>query len=213
MKRESETHAGLQHAEQRTRTVVLIALTMMVVEIVCGQYAHSMALLADGIHQGTHVLVLGISWGAYILARRLQQRENSRYDADRLLALSGFTSGVLLLVFALMIVIEAVERLLEPNVEIRYMEALVIALVGLAVNSVCAWLLHGKKSEQDINGHSAYLHVLSDALTGIGAVIGLCCGWIWGLTSIDAIVALAGAAVILRWAVGVILQAGRQLIS
>lgn len=203
--------ANLQHAEQRTRTVVLIALLMMVVEVVIGKYAHSMALLADGIHQGTHVLVLGISWVAYIMARRLQA--SSHYDGSRLLSLSGFTSGILLFVFAIMIIIEAVERLLEPNVEIRYAEALAIALVGLAVNSICAWLLHGKKSEQDINGHSAYLHVLSDALTGIGAVIGLLCGWFWGLTSIDAIVALAGAAVILRWAAGVVLQAGRQLIS
>lgn len=199
--------------EQRTRIVVLIAFIMMIAEIVGGMAEKSMALLADGIHQGTHVLVLGISWYAYVLVRRLRAKDDKRYNRRRILALSGYTSGLLLLVFAILVGIEATERLFQPEVQIHYTEALAIAVVGLAVNSVCAWLLHSQHGESDINSRSAYLHVLSDALTGVGAIVGLLCAMLWGVNSIDAIVALASALVIMRWAIGVLREASRELVS
>ncbi|MCI6618164.1 MAG: cation diffusion facilitator family transporter [Prevotella sp.] len=197
--------------EKRTAFVVVIALVAMALEITIGLYANSMALFADGIHQATHVLVIGLSWGAYILVRRLEARGDRVYDHDKVLGLAAYTSGVLLSVFALFILGQAVHRFTEPEVQIRYVEALVIAGIGLVVSSVCASVLHTSHGEGDYNSRSAYLHVLSDVLTSIGAIIGLLCGMIWNIVWLDAVVALLSALVILRWAWKLLCDTGRML--
>lgn len=197
--------------EKRTALVVLIAVVAMALEITIGLYANSMALLADGIHQATHVLVIGLSWGAYLLVRRLEARDDRVYDHDKVLGLAAYTSGVLLFVFALVIMIQAVHRFFSPDVEIRYAEALVIACIGLVVNSICATVLHSAHGKGDYNSRSAYLHVLSDVLTGIGAIIGLVCGMIWNIAWMDAVVALVSSLIIIRWAWKLLGDTGRML--
>lgn len=214
---QSETKRNIMEArnkswgEKRTALVVLIAVVAMALEITIGLYANSMALLADGIHQATHVLVIGLSWGAYLLVRRLEARDDRVYDHDKVLGLAAYTSGVLLFVFALVIMIQAVHRFFSPDVEIRYAEALVIACIGLVVNSICATVLHSAHGKGDYNSRSAYLHVLSDVLTGIGAIIGLVCGMIWNIAWMDAVVALVSSLIIIRWAWKLLGDTGRML--
>ena len=209
---DGENKAQKSREEKRTRIVVCIAFMMMLLEVSCGAYTRSMALLADGLHQGTHVLVLSLAWYAYVFLRRQHDRGNTSYNRSRVLSLAGFTSGLMLLLFAIFIMAEAVERLFAPEVHIRYGEAMTVAVVGLFVNSVCAYILHTKHGEGDINSHSAYLHVLSDALTGVGAIIGLVCAMLWGINYIDAIVAIVSSVIILHWAVGIIKTAGKKLV-
>lgn len=209
--------------EKKTAFVVLFSATTMVLEIIFGLYSKSMALLADGIHMGSHVLAIGLSWGAYVLVRHLQKKKSNNVDNDKVLSLSAYTSGVLLLIFALFIIVEAIERFINPVGEIRYIEAMIVAVVGIIVNLICALVLHEKHEHQhghshgheheDYNRHSAYLHVLADALTSLGAIFGLICAMIWNITWIDTLVALICSIVIVRWAKKLLLDTGRVLTS
>lgn len=209
--------------EKKTAFVVLFSATTMVLEIIFGLYSKSMALLADGIHMGSHVLAIGLSWGAYVLVRHLQKKKSNNVDNDKVLSLSAYTSGVLLLIFALFIIVEAIERFINPVGEIRYIEAMIVAVVGMIVNLICALVLHEKHEHkhghshghehEDYNRHSAYLHVLADALTSLGAIFGLICAMIWNITWIDTLVVFICSIVIVRWAKKLLLDTGRVLTS
>lgn len=205
-----ETRVSKSKNEKQTAFVVLFSAVTMVLEIVFGLFTHSMALLADGIHMGSHVLAIGLSWGAYVFVRRLQKRQIHTVDSEKILSLSAYTSGILLLVFALLILVEAVERFFTPSVEIQYTEAMIVAVIGMVVNVICAFVLH---DHQDYNSQSAYLHVLADALTSLGAIFGLVCAMIWNIVWIDAAVALVCSLVIVRWARKLLWDTGKQLIS
>ena len=206
---------GKSQGEKKTAFVVLFSAATMVLEIFFGLFSNSMALLADGIHMGSHVLAIGLSWGAYVLVRRLEKKHADNVDSDKVLALSAYTSGVLLLMFALFIIIEAAERFFSPSVEIRYVEAMVVAAIGMVVNIICAFVLHEKHGHEheDYNRHSAYLHVLADALTSLGDIFGLRCAMIWDIIWIDTIVALVCSLVIIRWAKNLLFDTGKALTS
>lgn len=170
---------GKSQGEKKTAFVVLFSAITMVLEVVFGLYSKSMALLADGIHMGSHVLAIGLSWGAYVLVRHLQKKQSATVDNEKVLSLSAYTSGVLLLIFALFIIVEAIERFISPAGEIRFVEAMIVAVVGMVVSLICALVLHEKHGHDDYNRHSAYLHVVADALTSLGAIFGLICAMIW----------------------------------
>lgn len=199
--------------EKKTAFVVLFSAATMVLEIIFGLFSKSMALLADGIHMGSHVLAIGLSWSAYILVRHLEKKDTHQVDTEKVLSLSAYTSGILLLVFALFILVEAAERFFSPDVEIRYTEAMIVAAIGMVVNIICAFVLHDAHGHQDYNRHSAYLHVLADALTSLGAIFGLICAMIWNIIWIDTLVAVVCSLVIIRWAKNLLFDTGKALTS
>ena len=196
--------------EKKTKWVVLLTAVTMVVEIVYGITTGSMALLADGIHMGSHVFAIGLSWGAYFWLRK--QKEKHQPGNNRILSLSGYTSGLLLLFFALAIIVQAVERFFNP-VQIIYSEALIVASIGLIVNLVSAILLHHDHDHSDSNIKAAYLHVIADALTSCSAIIGLAAAWIWNILYIDTIAALISSLVIIKWSVGLLKESGKELLG
>lgn len=199
--------------EKKTAFVVLFSAATMVLEIIFGLFSKSMALLADGIHMGSHVLAIGLSCGAYILVRHLEKKDTHQVDTEKVLSLSAYTSGILLLVFTLFILVEAAERFFSPAVEIRYTEAMIVAAIGMVVNIICAFVLHDAHGHQDYNRHSAYLHVLADALTSLGAIFGLICAMIWNIIWIDTLVAVVCSLVIIRWAKNLLFDTGKALTS
>lgn len=199
--------------EKKTAFVVLFSAATMVLEIIFGLFSKSMALLADGIHMGSHVLAIGLSWSAYILVRHLEKKDTHQVDTEKVLSLSAYTSGILLLVSALFILVEAAERFFSPAVEIRYTEAMIVAAIGMVVNIICAFVLHDAHGHQDYNRHSAYLHVLADALTSLGAIFGLICAMIWNIIWIDTLVAVVCSLVIIRWAKNLLFDTGKALTS
>lgn len=197
--------------EKRTAFVVVFTFVMMLAEVVVGLLSHSMALFADGIHMGSHVLVIGLNWAAYVLVRRLENKGTTQYDSDKILNLSAFTSGIFLILMAVFIIVEAIERLTSNEGILNYGFALSTAIVGLIANTISASVLHGHHGTTDYNSHAAYLHVLSDALTEIGAIIGLLCAMFWNITWIDSLVAVVSAIVVLRWAKRLLWDTGRAL--
>ncbi len=197
--------------EKRTAFVVVFTFVMMLAEVVVGLLSHSMALFADGIHMGSHVLVIGLNWAAYVLVRRLESKGTTQYDSDKILNLSAFTSGIFLILMAVFIIVEAIERLTSNEGFLNYGFALSTAIVGLIANTISASVLHGHHGTTDYNSHAAYLHVLSDALTEIGAIIGLLCAMFWNISWIDSLVAVVSAIVVLRWAKRLLWDTGRAL--
>ena len=197
--------------EKRTAFVVVFAFCVMLAEIVVGLSSHSMALFADGVHMGSHVLVIGLNWAAYVLVRYLQNKGATHYDTEKILNLAAFTSGIFLILTAIFIIVEAVERFSTHGEIHNYELALTTAGIGLVANTISASVLHGQHGTADYNSHAAYLHVLSDALTEIGAIIGILCAMFWNITWIDSAVAVVSALVVLRWAKRLLWDTGRSL--
>ena len=183
----------------------------MLSEIIVGLSSHSMALFADGVHMGSHVLVIGLNWAAYILVRYLQSKGTTPYNSEKILNLAAFTSGIFLILTAIFIIVEAVERFANHGEILNYELALTTAGIGLIANTISASVLHGHHGTTDYNSHAAYLHVLSDALTEIGAIIGILCAMFWNITWIDSAVAVVSALVVLRWAKRLLWDTGRSL--
>jgi cobalt-zinc-cadmium efflux system protein len=198
--------------KKRTGWVVILTAVTMVVEIIAGWLTGSMALLADGIHMGSHVLAIGLSWAAYVLVQRLSLNPSYTGNKEKVLNLSGYTSGLILLIFAGLIITGAIGRFVNPRV-IEYREAIMIAFIGLGVNILSAFLLHHDHDESDNNIRAAYLHVLADAVTSVAAILGLLTAMIWELPYIDAIAALVSSAVIIKWSLGLLKDSGKELLE
>jgi len=211
--------------ERKTLMVVLLTACMMVVEIAAGYLFGSMALLADGWHMSTHVAALSISIFAYRYARRHADNPRYSFGTGKVSALGGFASAAALAVVVLMMAIESVERLLFPQT-IRFDEAILVAVIGLIVNLVSAWLLHGGHSHHhhethqheahhhhDHNLRAAYLHVIADALTSLLAIVALFTGKYFGWVWMDAVMGLVGAVLITRWGYGLLVETSAVLLD
>lgn len=218
--------------ERRTMVVIAVTASMMVVEIAAGVRYGSMALLADGLHMASHAAALAIACFAYVYARRRARDERFSFGTGKVNALGGFTGAVLLLVFAMMMAWASVARFIHP-VTIRFDQAILVAVIGLVVNAVCAVILsgrhdHGPDEERDnTRGHgrarhhhhedhnlrSAYLHVLADALTSFLAIFALLAGKLYGLNWLDPLMGVVGAILVVSWSIGLIRGSSRVLLD
>jgi cation diffusion facilitator family transporter len=198
--------------ENKTMWVVFLTAITMVVEIIFGLTTNSMALLADGIHMGSHVLAIGLSWLAYVIVRKVSKSRKFTGNSDKILSLSGYSSGLMLLIFAVVILVEATQRLYNPQ-NIVYKEAILVAIIGLLVNIASAVLLHHKQEHSDHNIRAAYLHVIADALTSLSAILGLTAAMIWGIPFIDTIAAIISSLVIVKWSIGLLKDSGKVLLD
>ena len=198
--------------ESRTAMVVILTALAMVAEILFGYYTRSMALLTDGWHMASHVLALGLSWAAYAASRKYGNSQKIRFSRQKLLALSGFTSALLLLFIAVYMAWEAVGRILNP-ISIRYSEALIVAAAGLLVNGLSAWILHFNHKGHDHNIRAAYLHVLADGITSIAAIVAITAAMWFDIVALDSASGILSSLVITRWALGLIRTTGRELID
>jgi cation diffusion facilitator family transporter len=219
-------------AEASIRRAFWLTTAMMVVEIAGGWWFNSMAVLADGWHMSSHALALGLSAFAYAFARRHAANRRYAFGTWKVEVLGGYTSAILLLGIAALMAFQSVERLVLPQA-IHYDEAIAIAVVGLAVNLVCAWWLRGHHESHDhehdhghedahahdhahhhdLNVRSAYLHVLADAATSVLAILALTGGKLWGLSWLDPVMGLAGAILVAVWAQGLLRDSGRVLLD
>jgi cation diffusion facilitator family transporter len=228
-----------EHHDRRARRVwlaVWLTAAMMVAEIAAGTVFGSMALLADGWHMATHAGALGLAGLAYRYAARHARSRRFSFGTGKIGDLAAFTNAIVLILIAGLIAWECIRRLLSPE-PIAYDEALGVAVLGLLVNLVCAALLHERAeggasgahdhphdhdhapeshhghSHRDHNLHGAYLHVIADAATSVLAIVGLVAGRLWGWAWMDAAVGLVGAAVIGRWALGLMKTSGSVLLD
>jgi len=144
---------------RRTHAVIAITLLTMAAEIAAGFGWQSMALLADGWHMGTHAVAIGVAALAYALTRRWAGDARFSLGPWKVEVLGAYTSALLLGVVGLAIAVESVLRLVSPRA-VDYEPSLWVAVIGLAVNLVCARLLHAPSAPalQDAHGHHHPAH-------------------------------------------------------
>lgn len=202
----SHHHEISNKNEHKTLIVIVFTLIAMLAEIGYGYFTNSMALLADGYHMGTHALALGLTYAAYIFIRK--------YDNEKIGTLAGYTSSLFLGFTGIWIIIEALQRFINP-LEIRFEEAILVAAIGLAVNVICILIMEGREHNHnhDYNFKAAYLHILADALTSVLAIGALLAGKYFNFIYLDSLIGILGGVLILRWAVGLIKDTVKILID
>ncbi len=226
--------------QRRVSYVILLTGIMMVVEIAAGLMTNSIALLADGMHMGTHLAALSITVFTYWYARRHADDDRFTFGTGKVSTLGGFASAIFLAAVALFMVAESAARFFEP-LTIQFDQAITVACIGLVVNLLSAVLLkdhhhhddghgHGSHSHQhehkhahthehdarlgtDHNLRGAYLHVLADALTSLTAIIALTAGKFLGYVWMDPAMGILGSLVVARWAYLLIKETGYVLVD
>jgi cobalt-zinc-cadmium efflux system protein len=189
-------HSENRAAQQANLLIVLLmAGSFMIIEVVGGLLTGSLALLADAGHMLTDVAALGLSVFAMWMAARPSTPEKS-YGYHRAEILAAVTNAVVLLLLAIWILYEAYRRVFEPP-HVFGIPMLLIGLIGLAVNVISMKLLNDP-SGSSLNVRSAYLEVLSDAISSIGVILGGVTIWLTGWFLIDPFLS-AGISVFIVW--------------
>ena len=221
--------AGNAAGERGTRLVLWITLVAMVVEIVAGFWFNSMALQADGWHMSSHAVAIGLSTLAYATARRYASDSRFAFGTWKLEVLGSFASAIVLLGVAVLMLVGSVTRLLTPQ-PVQYEEAMLVAVLGLTVNVVCAMILgkahhhdsehphhdhhdHAHPHHHDLNLKSAYFHVIADAATSVLAIVALAGGWVYGWGWLDPAMGIVGAVLVAVWAKGLIRDTSKVLLD
>jgi cation diffusion facilitator family transporter len=236
--------------EKKTKWVTLITFVTMVVEIVMGYWTGSMALLADGWHMASHTVALFLSVVVYYLYRHPRFRSSFTFGGGKILSLGGYTSALFLILIAGSMIYESIHRFYEQR-QIFYVEALWVAVFGLVINLICAYILHedtepGKDHAHthhagcshghaklapvakaqpahhhhhhhghthDHNHRGAYIHILTDALTSVLAILALVLGMHYGWSWLDPMVGIVGGLVVFKWSLGLVRQSGMDLLD
>lgn len=234
----------IRSGERRTLVVIFLTTLMMAAEIVTGLLFGSMALFADGIHMGSHMIGLGISFLAYIYARKHAHDQLFSFGTGKVNALAGYSSAIFLVFIALFMAYESISRFIHP-VGIEYNQAILVAFIGLVVNGASMFILgnerhshtlddhhnhtpvhadhpHEHQSEQHTHTHAkgtdqnlkaAYLHVFTDALTSILAIVALFGAKIFQFNWMDPFMGVVGAILVINWSVGLIRGTSRVLLD
>lgn len=210
--------ASSHKAEARTWWVIGLTMVTMMGELIGGYFYGSMALLADGWHMGTHAAALGITVFAFRYALRNAKNPQYSFGTGKVSALGGFASAIVLGLVSIWIFGESAQRIIEP-VQIAFAEAIAVALIGLMVNLLSAFLLHDPEHRhhgehhQDHNLRGAFLHVVADALTSCLAIVALLAGKFLSATWVDPLVGIIGSLVIARWAISLVKDTSRVLLD
>lgn len=205
-------HASHVHGNEPSRVLrISLALTLLyvVLLVVAGIKAHSLALLSEAGHNASDFLALLLSLGAVYLQQR-PPSPTKTYGYSRAGVLAAFLNAIGLVIISFIIFYEAFHRLLTPH-EIHAGVMIWVAALGVLMNGVISWLLY--RSRQDLNIRSAFLHMFGDTLStaaviGGGAAI-LATGYVW----IDSALSFGIGALILWSAFGIVRESFNILLE
>ncbi|GAA1898358.1 cation diffusion facilitator family transporter [Lapillicoccus jejuensis] len=204
-------HGVSRDADRRYLSLALALLvTYLVLEVVVAVLSGSLALLSDAAHMLTDAAAIALALVALTLAGRPAQGRWT-FGLQRSEILSGLLNGVTLLVLGAVLAVEAVRRLLDPP-PVAGGPVLAVALAGVVVNLVAAWLI-AKANRTSLNVEGAYRHIVTDLYgfigTAVAAVVILLTGW----TRADAIASLVVVALMLHAGWALVRQAGEILLE
>ena len=208
-------------AQKRILFATILTAVMMLLEVFGGWIYNSMALLADGWHMSSHMLALGLAYFAYRSARYYAQDTRFSFGTWKIEILAGYSSAILLMLVAFFMAFQSIERLFNP-VDIHYNQAIPIAILGLIINLICAWLLHDghhhhdhehHHHSHDLNQKAAFIHVVADAVTSVFAIIALFAAKYLGWNFLDAVLGIIGSLLVAKWAIGLIQETGKTLLD
>lgn len=218
--REDRTYLGADHRrnERRTWIVTVICAATLAVLVAGGLATRSMALMASGLHMAAHVAALLVAVAAYALARRHAGNPAFSFGTGKVGYLAGFANAVVLGVTAVLMAVESVHRLLNPEA-VHYEDALPIAAGGLAVTLVCMWLLKPTRvaadrydPQGDLNLSAAHLHLTADAAVSVLALGAIFAGQA-GMAFADPLAGLLAAGLVAQFAWTLLKRAGAALLD
>ncbi|MBD2120118.1 cation diffusion facilitator family transporter [Trichocoleus sp. FACHB-262] len=187
-------------------------------ELIVSHRSHSLALLADSGHLFSDTLSLALALLATWIAR-LPASEQAPFGYRRVEILAALANGLSLVAIACWVGWEAIARLQSPPTEILSLPMLITAVVGLGVNSLNAWFLHGD-SHHDLNLRGAFLHMVADAISSVGVILAaIAVGklhWLWADGAISLLVAgfiATGAIPLIQQSLNILLERTPQQIN
>jgi len=211
---EHQNDHGLRHIPSGGRKDLLLALSitvlMMIAEVIGGLLSNSLALLSDAGHMLTDNLALLLSFFAMTFAS-LPATDRKTFGFFRLEILAAFVNGIVLVLISLYIMYQAYLRMVHPQ-PVQGMLMLIVAIIGLVANIIGALILV-KHSQNSLNIRGAYLHIVGDALSSVGVVIGgvviLYTGWYLIdpiLSALISLVIIYGAWSLVKESVNILLE-------
>lgn len=205
------SHYHIHTNERTTRLVVAVSFFTMITELYFGYTTNSRTLIMDGWHMLSHVLVLGVAWLAYWYVKQ-KRGVITHAQEHKIISLSGFASAIVMLVITADMIYESVEKFWEPTVTVAN-EALIVAVVALIVNGLSAFYLHREEEKMDVNLRAAYVHVLSDVVLSVFAIVALLSVKFFNCQMLDTILSMFGALIILKWSVDLIRKSWREVLE
>lgn len=194
---------GEEHIRLKNKTLAVLVMSIAAT-VLCvgyGLITRSIALITEGLHMGAHVLALFITYVVFLIAERYQDK------VEKLNALGGYTSAILLGITAIVIIHESVMRFFDPE-PISFSAAIIVAVFSFVVNLVCILIMGEKhhyegccecEHRENLNYKGAYLHILADVLMSVLTIVVLLLGKYFGLIFLDSVVGILGGLIILRW--------------
>lgn len=182
---------------------VVLTLSFAAVEVIAGFWSNSLALISDAGHMVTDSTALGLALLAQIIARRPPSPKNS-FGFGRAEALAAFINALAMLAVVGWIVIEALRRFSSP-MPVQGKTVFIVALIGLTINLIVAWLLSQEK--QSVNARAALIHVMGDLLGSVAALVAGAVIYFTDWLTIDPLLSLVVALLILRSTIGVLRDA------
>ncbi|MBI1392538.1 MAG: cation diffusion facilitator family transporter [Alphaproteobacteria bacterium] len=195
---------------QRLIAALAVISVFMVVEVIGGLIASSLALLADAVHMMTDALALGLAASAQWFANRPAD-EKRHFGYQRGQVLAAFVNGVLLMAMLVWIVYEAVQRFMTPT-DVAWRPMLIVAILGLFANAVAFAILH-RSGQHNINIRGALLHVVSDLFGSVAAVVAAIVIALTAATWVDPLLSLLVAGLIARSAGKLLAETGHILLE
>ena len=210
-----EEHVHNHHEHRGTDKKVLkwalsITLITMFLEFFYGFLSNSLALISDAIHMFTHSFALIVSLLAIIIASKTAPISKT-FGYYRIEVIAAFINGITIILSIIWIVYEAYQRFVEPQV-IDIKTAIIVAIIGLFVNIITGVILM-QGDKDNINLKSAFIHMLSDALSSVAIIIGYIVIYFTSWYFVDIILAVIVALVIAKWAIDILKNSTNTLLE
>ncbi len=205
----AQEHRRTRRPAQAIGWALLLVLGFAGIEALVGWLSNSLALVSDAVHMLTDGVALGLAWIAQRIARRRPSPSHS-FGYERVETLAAFVNGLFYVALLGAIAIEAVHRLANP-LPIRADWALPVAVIGLAINAVMLWMLHGERDQ--LNVRAALLHVIGDFAGSVIAIVAITVAWLTGWVRIDPLLSLALCAIMTVSAFHILRDSSRVLMN
>ena len=199
----NHTHNHVHTNNKKILTISFIIIGLfMIVEILGGFIANSLALLSDGLHMFSDTVSLGVALIAFIYAEK-NATSTKTFGYKRFEVLAALFNGITLLIISGVIIIEAIRRFFNP-IKVQSTEMFIISVIGLIVNIIVAIIMFKSgDTSHNLNMRGAFIHVLGDLLGSLGAIIASILIYVFNFTIADPIASILVSIIILKSAIGI----------
>lgn len=192
----AHSHVHTNNKKVLAISFIIIGL-FMIVEIVGGFFANSLALLSDGLHMFSDTISLGVALIAFIYAEK-NATSTKTFGYKRFEVLAALFNGITLLIISGVIIIEAIRRFFDP-IKVQSTEMFIISVIGLIVNIIIAMIMFKSgDTSHNLNMRGAFIHVLGDLLGSLGAIIAAILIYLFNFTIADPIASILVSIIILK---------------